>query len=214
MTWDAVFILAVAVMGLAIKPGAGMMMVMCRTLAQGMSACLTYALGFCIVSLVFLGLVIFGYKFADDIDVVFISIVVKSLAAVYLIWLGFKGLRDLQEEYQVKELKEENFVDNLTASIFLTLSNPLTIVFYAGVIPTILDVRSISFMDILIISIVICVVEFAVAIGYSLPLALYRYKLKPEFLSGLKHFSSIVIILVGLYIGYTALPAKDLTSVF
>ncbi len=214
MTWDAVLILAAAVMGLAIKPGAGMTMVMSRTITQGMGACLTYALGFCIVSLFFLGLVIFGYKFAEDIDIVFISIVVKSLAAVYLIWLGFKGLRDLQEEYHVQELQEESFVDNLTASIFLTLSNPLTIVFYAGVIPTILDVQAIMPMDILIISIVICVVEFAVAVGYSLPLALYRYKLKPEFLRGLKYFSSIVIIMVGLYIGYTALPAKDLTSVF
>lgn len=214
MTLDSILVLAAAVAALAAKPGAGMMMVMSRTIAQGMGACLTFVLGFCIVSLLFLGLVIFGYKFTENVDIVFISIIIKSLSAVYLIWLGVKGFQQASEQYYVEEVKIENFFDNLTASIFLTLSNPLAIVFYAGVLPTILDVSAISFQDVFIVSMVIIVVEYTVAIAYSLPLVLYRKRMKPEFFRGLKYFSSVVIIMVGLYIGYTALPAKDLASVF
>ena len=214
MTLEAVLLLATAVFGLAIKPGAGMMMVMSRTIAQGMSACLTFVLGICIVSLLFLSLVVFGYKFIEGIDMVFISIVIKSFAAVYLIWLGVKGLGQASEPFYVEEAKVESFYDNLIASIFLTLSNPLTIVFYAGILPTILDINAIQKTDVLTMAFVICIVELVVAVGYSLPLVFFRHKAKPEFFRGLKYFSSIVIILVGLYIGYTALPAEDLRAVF
>ncbi len=214
MTWDSIFILAMAVGALAIKPGAGMMMVMSRTIAQGWSACIAYAAGFSVISILFLLLVIFGYKFFEGVDIVFISILIKSFSALYLIWLGVKGLREAVDDLKISETKAETFYDNFTASLALTLSNPLTIVFYAGILPTILNIKSVTSFDVLIVCIVITVVEFVVAIGYSLPLVLYRKSIKPEFLKGLKYFSSIVIILVGLYIGYTALPAEDLKLVF
>ena len=214
MTIESILLLATAVFALAIKPGAGMMMVMSRSLSQGISACLTFILGICLVSLLFLGLVIFGYKFVEGVDIVFVSIVIKYFSAVYLIWLGVKGLQQANEPFFVEETKIESFYDNLIASIFLTLSNPLTIVFYAGILPTILDVNSIQKTDVFIVAVVICIVELVVALGYSLPLIWYRHKMKPEFFRGLKYFASIVIILVGLYIGYSALPAEDLKLVF
>lgn len=214
MTLDSIIILATAVAALAAKPGAGMMMVMSRSIAQGMSACLAFVLGFCVISLLFLALVIFGYKFMEGIDVVFISIIIKSISAVYLIYLGIKGIQQASEPFYVEETKAESFFDNFTASLLLTLSNPLTIVFYAGILPTILDVNNIGGSDILTVAIVICVVELVVAVAYSFPFVLFRHKVKPEFFRGLKYFSSFVIILVGLYIGYTTLPAQDLTSVF
>jgi threonine/homoserine/homoserine lactone efflux protein len=213
MTWDSVLIFAAAVGALAIKPGAGMMMVMSRTLSQGMSACLAFALGFVLISVLFLGLVFFGYKFVE-VDLIFISILIKSLSAVYLIWLGIKGLQALEDKYHIEQMKVESFFDNLSASIMLTLSNPLTIVFYAGIVPTLVNVKDVSLSDFGIMALVIAVVEFVVAIGYSLPLLWYRKKVNADFLRQLKFFSSIVIILVGLYIGYTAISSDALLSVF
>jgi threonine/homoserine/homoserine lactone efflux protein len=214
MAFESILLLAAAVMGLAIKPGAGMMMVMSRTLAQGMNACIAFAAGFSVVSILFFLLVVFGYKFASGLDMVFIAIVVKSFTAVYLIWLGVKGIQEEQEDMSFDGEKVVTFLDNFLASVFLTLSNPLTIVFYAGVLPTILDVENITFTDILTVSGVITVVEFAVAIGYSLPILWCRHKMNKDLFVGLKYFSSIVLIIVGLYIGYTALPAEDLKLVF
>ncbi len=213
MTWDSILLFAAAVGALAIKPGAGMMMVMSRTLSQGISASLAYALGFVLISILFLGLVFFGYKFVE-VDLIFIAILIKSLSAVYLIWLGVKGLQELEDKYHIEKMKVESFFDNLSASIMLTLSNPLTIVFYAGIVPTLVDVNDVDLSDFTVMAIVITVVEFAVAIGYSLPLVWYRKRVKENFLRQLKFFSSIVIILVGLYIGYTAISSDALMSVF
>lgn len=214
MTTQAILTLALAVMALAIKPGPGMMMVMSRSISGGLTACLTFVLGICLVSLLFLGLVLFGYKFFDGVDLVFISIVVKAFAATYLIWLGVNGLRKAQEPFFIEDLKVESFGENLSASIALTLSNPLAIVFYAGVLPTVLDVNSITTSSMFIVALVIVVVETVVAVGYSLPLIFCRHKMSKKFFRGLKYFSSIIIVLVGIYIGYSALPSKDITSVF
>lgn len=213
MTLEAIMTFAIVVGALAIKPGAGMAMVMSRSIAQGWGACLSFVLGFCIISILFLGLVVFGYKFVE-VDLVFISILIKSFAAVYLIWLGVKGLQKAQDPFYIEDMKVESFFDNLSASLMLTLSNPLTIVFYAGILPTILDIKSISLMDFATLSLTVIVVEYLVAIAYTAPLILYRTRIPQSFMRGLSYFSSVVIILVGLYIGYSALPSKDLTSIF
>lgn len=213
MTLQAILTLAMAVFALAIKPGAGMMMVMSRSLSQGMGACLTFVLGINIVSIFYLMLVFFGFKYAQ-VDLVFISILIKSIAAVYLIWMGVKGLQQNNKGLSVDEVGARNFFDNFSASILLTLSNPLVIIFYAGIIPTILDVATLTWHDLFVISLVIIVVETVVAVAYSAPLVFYRHKVNKSFLEGMRVFSSIVIICVGLYIGYTALPAEDLKAVF
>jgi threonine/homoserine/homoserine lactone efflux protein len=213
MTLESILTFALAVGALAIKPGAGMTMVMSRAISQGFAAVLAFVMGFCVISVLFLGLVVFGYKFLD-VDLIFISLIIKSFAAVYLIWLGVKGLQKAEEPLQVQEMGIERIVDNFTASVMLTLSNPLTIVFYAGILPTVMNVQQLTFKDFAVLAFVICLVEYIVAIAYSSPLLLFRKKIPQSFLRGLSYFSSIVIILVGLYIGYTALPSKDLTSVF
>jgi len=213
MTIEAILTFAIAVAALAIKPGAGMAMVMSRAVSQGFWAVMAFVLGFCIVSVLFLGLVVFGFKYVD-VDLVFISILVKTLAAAFLIWLGIKGLMNANETFQVQKVDVESLFDNFSASLMLTLSNPLTIVFYAGMLPTIMNVKEINWNDFIILAFVICVVEYAVAIAYSSPFLLFRKKIPQKFMRGMSYFSSITVILVGLYIVYTTLPSKDLTSVF
>jgi len=77
-----------------------------------------------------------------------------------------------------------------------------------------LDVATLTWHDLFVVSLVIIVVETVVAVSYSAPLVFYRHKVNTSFLEGMRIFSSIVIIGVGLYIGYTALPAEDLKAVF
>jgi len=213
MTIESILTFAIAVGALAIKPGAGMMMVMSRSIAGGWPACLAFVSGFCVVSLLFLGFVVLGYRFVA-VDMTFISILIKSLAAVYLIFMGIKGLQTAQDELILQKTKVEGIWDNFSSSVMLTLSNPLTIVFYAGILPTVLDVQSMTTYEIAIIAMVIIAVGFAVAIAYCAPLILFRYKFEQKSLKGLKIFSSLILILVGLYIGFTAINAQDLLTVF
>jgi len=213
MTFEAIITLVIAVLGLALKPGPGMMMVMSRTMSGGMKACFTFLIGFLVVTFLYLALVFIGFQMTN-IDMTFIMILIKSLAAVYLIYIGLKGLQNPNVEY-IKDLGEGNsFFDNLTASIMMTLSNPLVIVFYAGILPTLIDVSDITLNDMVIITTIVLFIEGIVPVIYCAPLALYRKKIPLEFLKGLRIFSSIVIILIGIYIGYTAIGARDVLSVF
>ncbi len=213
MTFEAMTTLAIAVLGLAMKPGPGMMMVMSRTLGQGMKACFTFLIGFLVITLLYLILVFIGFQMAN-FDLAFVMILIKSLAAVYLIYLGIKGLQNPNIDYVEETPKGHSFYDNLTASMVLTLSNPLVIVFYAGILPSILDVSVMTINDMVMIAAIVLFIEGIIPILYCAPLALYRKKIPLNFLKGMRIFSSIMIILIGLYIGYTALPAKDILFVF
>lgn len=213
MTLEAILTLGLAVMALALKPGPGMAMIMSRTISQGMGACFTFMLGYLNVTFIYLLIVFTGFHFAE-MDMVFITILVKSLAAVYLIWTGFKGLQSLSESLAIQDVEGEGFLDNFFAAVMLTASNPLVIVFYAGILPTLLNVNTMTVHDMSVIIMVVLAVELIIPVLYCIPLAMFRSKFPPSFLRGLKLFSSITIILVGLYIGYTAIPAQDLLSVF
>ena len=145
----------------------------------------------------------------------FISILVKALAATYLIWMGIQGLKEPDVPLSVDEkLDGQGFLNSLTSSMALTASNPLVIVFYAGIFPTLLDTTAMAMQDVITIISVIVIVEAGLAAAYCLPFGLFRYKISPTVLRKMQFVSSIVIILIGLYIGYSALPAEDLRSVF
>jgi len=213
MDFAATLTLAIAVMGLSMKPGPGMMAIMSRTLNQGMSACFMFMLGVNLVSMFYLGLVLAGLHFAKD-DLLFISVLIKSLAAVYLIYIGIKGLQHPDIDLSLKEGKGERYFDTFAAAAMLTLSNPLIILFYAGILPTLIDTSVMSLTDMIIIALVIIFIETGVAVAYCLPLAFSRHFFTPNLMKNINIGASIVIILVGLYIGYSALPAKDIMSLF
>jgi threonine/homoserine/homoserine lactone efflux protein len=212
MDLQTILTFALAVFALAVKPGPGMMTVISRTLSHGMMGCYSFLLAVCLVSYFYLGLVLAGLKFAQE-DLLFVSILLKSCAAVYLIYLGVKGLMNPDVELKIDTNKEQKLFEDFTGFVMLTLSNPLVIVFYGGLVPSLLDVSTIGFSEVITLAAVITVVECAVAITYCLPFALSRNFLTPEILKRVTIGSSIVLILVGLYIGYSALPAMDVVSV-
>jgi threonine/homoserine/homoserine lactone efflux protein len=213
MTLESIITLSIAVLVLALKPGPGMMMVMSRTISGGMGACFAFMIGFLAVTLIYVGIVLAGFQ-AIDLDIVFISILIKTLAAVYLIQMGVKGIMYPEVSYGVEDPQGHSFFDNLTASMILTASNPLVIVFYAGILPTLIDIDAMSFNDMVVIIIVVLGIEGIVPLIYCAPFAIFRKKISTNFLKGLRIFSSTILILIGLYIGAMALPSRDLISVF
>ncbi|MEM8834171.1 MAG: LysE family transporter, partial [Pseudomonadota bacterium] len=158
MSIEAIITLAIAVFGLALKPGPGMMMVMSRTMAQGMAACFTFLLGFLLITLLYLVLVFVGFHMTG-LDLVFITILIKALAAVYLIWIGIKGLQNIELTYDRQVPEGFNFFDNFTAAMVLTLSNPIIIVFYAGILPTVIDIADLNLNSMVIVAAIVLLIE-------------------------------------------------------
>ncbi len=212
MDFQTTIIFAVAVFGLAVKPGPGMMTIISRTMASGLSGCFTFIAGLCLVSFGYLGLVLAGLRFAEE-DLLFISILLKSFAAVYLIYLGIKGLQNPDVELSMVEGKEQKLFDTFTGAVMVSLSNPLLIVFYGGLVPSIVDVSTIGFVDIVIMFAIIAAIELGVALAYCVPVAFSRHLITPALLRKITIGASCVLILVGLYIGYSAIPARDVISI-
>ncbi len=213
MTLESILVLALAVAILEIKPGPGMMMLMSRTASQGMKACYSFMLGYLIVTFFYL-LCVFASFNAPGLDMVFLTILTKSLAAVYLMWVGFKGLKEVHLTYNVDDIEGHSFFDTFSSALAVTAANPLVIVFYAGILPTIIDVGSITLNDMVLISFVVLTIEFIIPVLYCIPFAVFGKKVSVGFLKKLRIFSSIVIVAIGLYLGYTALVAEDILAVF
>lgn len=201
-----------AVFALAVKPGPGMMTLISRTVSFGISFSIVFMIGICLVEFLYLGIVMAGLHIAAN-DMVFITIVLKALAAVFLIHLGFKGLQNPDIALATSEMKEQKMFDHFLAGIMVCLSNPLVIVFFGGLVPSIVGVAELGFTDFVIMCGIIFLVEMGVAMTYCAPLALSRNFITPVILRRINVVSSVALILIGLYIGYTAIPATDILSV-
>ena len=212
MDFQTIITFSIAVFALAVKPGPGMMTIISRTMTHGISGCFVFVAGLSIVSFFYLGLVLAGLRFAEE-DLLFISILLKTCAAVYLIYLGIKGLMNPNVSIEVSESKEQKLFDTFTGAVMVSLSNPLLIVFYGGLVPSIVDVSTINLLDVVIMCGIIGAIELGVALAYCAPVAYSRHFVKPHMLRNITIGASIALILVGLYIGYTALPAEDVVSV-
>lgn len=209
---EALLTFAIAVLALALKPGPGMTMVMSRTISGGMSACFAFMAGFLLVTFAYLAVALAGFKLAGD-EMVFITILMKTLAATYLIWIGIKGILHPEVSYGSPEVEGHSFFDNFSSAALLTASNPLVIVFYAGILPTLVDVGSLTIDDMSLIILIVLGIEGIIPVLYCLPFALFRKKISEEFLKHLRIFSSVVLILIGLYIGASTIFAEDLVTV-
>ena len=201
-----------AVFALAVKPGPGMMTLISRTISFGIGFSVVFMLGICLVEFLYLGIVLAGLQIAAD-DMVFITILLKALAAVYLIHLGFKGLQNPDIAMATTEMQEQKLFDHFLAGVMVCLSNPLVIVFFGGLVPSIVGVSELGFVDWFIMCGIIFLVEMGVAMTYCAPLAYSRNFITPVVLRRINIASSVALIVVGLYIGYSAIPASDILSV-
>ncbi len=227
MDIQAFFALAIGVMLLAVKPGPGMLAVASRALGQGMPSVIAFVTGTNLVKVLFFTIVVLGFTVVED-HLLFVSILVKSLAAVYLIWLGIKGLQasEVIDDFATLEAEVEGdqkpseqsaegatLFENFSAGFMLTLSNPFDILFFAGILPTIVDVSDVGAAQYILAAVIIVVSDLIVAFSYAIPLALSRFLFSKKALASMNTWSSVAIIVVGLIVGFSAIPASDVKAI-
>lgn len=132
-------------------PGPGIAALVARGLASGFLATLPMAVGLALGDIVYLVAVILGLSvIAQTFGLAFL--VIKWLGVAYLAWLAFKfwtaGIRpqDVNAE-RVNEPAFASFMSGLT----VTLGNPKVMVFYIAITPTIIDIRSVTLAETLIL---------------------------------------------------------------
>jgi threonine/homoserine/homoserine lactone efflux protein len=137
-------------------PGPGVLAVVSCAIGRGLKSALVMTCGLVIGDLVYFTAAILGMAaLAHSMGEFFF--IVKLAGAAYLIWLGVKLWRaktngaaageiaaDIESPIDVSGHKERRPLANLLAGLGVTLGNPKTIAFYAGLLPTFIDLQRLT----------------------------------------------------------------------
>ncbi len=151
---------------LAASPGPGVFATVARALASGFAHAAVLVLGIVVGDLIFLLLAIYGLaSMAEILGNLFTF--VKYAGGLYLIWLGVTIWRSPMATPTVQGVQELSWEKNFMSGLIITLANPKVIFFYLGFLPTFVNLRSLSQLDVLAISLVVTTVLAIVLLSYA-----------------------------------------------
>lgn len=209
MSLDNIILLAIAISLLCFKPGPGMMTIISRALNSGFIPASAMILGIVSVEAAYFILAITSYGLIEQ-NADFIAHFMKSIAAVYFVFLGVKGL--LEARLKGNEVlsamgKKAQLGENFAAGAMVTACNPYVILFYATVVPGILEVDTMTLRDHLIALSVITGINLLLLNAQAL-LASYIKDLfkQPLLIIRINQLTSSCFIGIGLFLAYTLLP--------
>lgn len=198
--WYNSFTFLLAIMALAIKPGPGMLAVASRAIQPGFPAVLAFLIGTNACKIMFFFIAGFGIATAA-IFFNAIADTMKICVSLYLLWLGTQSLFYNQSSaLSIKPVQACDFKANIVAGFMLTISNPFDIAFFAGLLPTLVDVELLQVSDFVIGSILIVLGDTFVTFSYTLPLALTRKRFEHRQLTQLNRIAGLVMFLASMMI--------------
>lgn len=159
--------LFIVMAGLAFVPSASVGLVVARSSTAGFVNGAAVAAGIVVVDLVFVFLAVLGMTaLATAMGGWFLML--KYLAAAYLIWFGISLLRSkLSLPMQVSEHSVSTLSASFLSGLILTLGDIKAIVFYASLFPAFVDLTTIKSLDIVIIVLLTFVAVGGVKLGYA-----------------------------------------------
>ena len=181
MTLEASALLASTIFILGIIPGPCVLFVVSRTISGGFSAGLWTIIGMVCADLIFLLIVVYGLQvIANVLDSAFIFI--QLLGAAYLIWLGiatWKSPHIIVDPSKTSPHKPRSLPTLWLSGLLITLSNPKAILFYISFLPAIVDITSLSLMDISVMGLIICSTIGGIMFFYVLTVVKAKNKMRP-----------------------------------
>lgn len=215
MELQALVTLFLAALVLMIKPGPYMMTFLSLSVEGKIKTMLVFWLGYNLTnSLVYIFLLSSLSMLPTGFGMIFLFI--KAIAAIMFVTLGLKGLQDNIQSYQdsskekVESLSGIGFLSIFGMAAMLSISNPYDLVFTVTMIPTLVNQTQFTFLEILLIRGTVMTADVLILLCYCLPILFMRNKFKMESLRKIKIGSSVVLILIGLYIFATVFMRWDL----
>lgn len=175
MTLASSFALFTAMIVLALFPGPGVLVVISRTLSQGLKQGLVTVMGILTGDFIFILLAIFSLSALANFMGNFF-IVIKYLCAGYLIWIGIKII--FQSDRSSNIPTQASHSGSFLSGLITTLGNPKAILFYASFLPAFLDLKTLAAEDIAIIFAIATLAIGGVTAGYAYLVTKTKLKLK------------------------------------
>ena len=136
-----------------------------------------------------------------------IFLFMKAIASVLFVVLGIKGLeshyaQDVESsEILEKKIEKKNYLHTFMMGGFLQISNPYDYVFILTVIPAVLGKTSFTFLEITVLNFLVIGMGVLINALYIIPILKFRERfMSPALLKNIKKYTSIMLILIGLYI--------------
>ena len=179
MNLETALAFAVGMVVLTLTPGPSMLTTVAKSLANGFWSGFQYNLGVCIGDLIFLMLAIFGLQIvAVLLGEVFL--VVKLVGAGYLLWLGLRLWLTKPVPLDARPQSSRGPLKEIMAGILVTLGNPKVILFYGALLPTFVNLETLSGTDIAILSGIVVAAIIVVNNTYGLMAARARKVFRSE----------------------------------
>ncbi|MFO7445327.1 MAG: LysE family translocator [Ignavibacteriaceae bacterium] len=146
MNYEMLAAFSIGMIILAATPGPGVFGSMSKAVAEGYKASLYFIGGLALGDVMFFILALIGMS---TISIVMgeMFFIIKIAGGLYLIYLGVKMFRT--KNLSAAEIKAENKSGFKTflGGLLLTLGNPKPILFYASVVPTIININEVRLID-------------------------------------------------------------------
>ena len=158
MTFSGLLVFAIAYAVAVATPGPGVAAVLARALARGFSGMPAFILGFAMGDLALFtiaaaGLAVLAQSYAP------LFLAVKYAGALYLLYLAWRLWNSAPEaETITADVPSESGFSLFMTSLTLTLGNPKPIIFFVALLPTIVDLNTLSLLGFAEIAVVIAVI--------------------------------------------------------
>jgi threonine/homoserine/homoserine lactone efflux protein len=209
MTIDPILALIIALVLYIFKPGPGMATYITRTVQQGFASGYAIVLGVLSIEILFFSAAAFSLSLLDP-KIIQTSALLKSLAASYMLFLGVRGIIQYKNGIKIVYGGKKtllSLLESFALGITITLSNPYTFMFYATVVPSILDLDNSGNPPIIAGFAVIAGVGLLVRTCIVVMAHQFReYLADTAFLKYVNLLTSAVFILIGLFLAWSLLP--------
>lgn len=147
-------------------PGLGVTALIGQTLSSGMRASLFLLAGIVLGDVFYLTVAVAGLAAVVQIYAG-AFIIIKIFGGIYLIYIAYKFWTSRAGLSHVAGAKSRNGFKSFLAGFAVTLSNPKTIVFYLALLPVVVELKSVTLMDWVELSILTTAVLTAVLLPYA-----------------------------------------------
>lgn len=212
MTVESIFIFVISLILLWIKPGPGQAAILTRALNDGFLPAFFLAFGAMVGGAVYFVIAVLGVTVISD-NSSSIAILLKFIGAAYLFYLGYTGMRDIksgQWHGRKDALSKKNLAKNFGTGLLIELSNPITIFYFLGLLPTLMPINEITSWQIVIGAFLIIypgLVFYSVVIGLAVQIK--QTLSNTKFVQNINLFTSLGFIAIGVFLLISALPSFD-----
>ncbi len=185
---------------LAATPGPGVFGSMAKAVAEGFKMSLFFIGGLVLGDIIFFNLALLGLSaIAKMLGGMFLAI--RIAGGLYLVYLGIRMFKSSQFSTNVKTNGGKNKWQTCLSGLLLTLGNPKPILFYASVLPTIINFNEIRFTDALLMMAILILVSFSVVGTYSYIASLsHKIQMSEKIQKRINQAAGFVMSAVGIYV--------------